>query len=693
MFAPTPLSKADIEKLRAAKLAREAKKESPSESSPSPDTRRTASNSSLQRADTQSPRTSVKSGFSLFSRNSKQRFSKPISTPVPDIPTSPEQAPKERKVSFSESTRTITPVAAPAVPKLASGPVSFAEQPRRAPEPPKKPQRAEDVLSTTPQRSRGSSFPHSPPNSSPPAIPEKSPRRPSVGTRKVQHSNTEPVTATLGQLSTKGGVANDGGERPARPSRAPTAPLASAGKGAVSNARSRRSMVDPDKRLSGVRGGNVEKGHSRHSSGTASIRSTLDELDDFQGKLPRRATDGQTSPTKAVPTSSPADMQLPWKRRKKGETMSMLLESGFFEKDMLADEDAGGEYDVRVKVPPPLFSLPATPGSAAGTPTEIYQSKRASMNARKRVSSRSKRSPLAQISTTNHKTNAKAVGQGGSPSSDLHAIPELNRGSENSLPASDVSTPTLQSTQIHVRDGSIVTVTPPELTAYQRHVYLQGPIRLSKPVIAPRKNSVASLEAFQEAIDKVYQDALVIPRRRSDDAVIDDVCDWFESFGFDPVGYDGDIIMADLTLDEIDEVEETNPDFASPTEIVTPVEARLAKEVVSRPVAPPVSTEEALRAKGKRVHMSHASGDIKESRRESMTLADGASILSVTSPRPESFGPDALMAIAPAVPDTETVPQQHNASSFDWDDNVAEMESGASWTAPAVVGKLRRFLS
>ncbi|KAF2768901.1 hypothetical protein EJ03DRAFT_351741 [Teratosphaeria nubilosa] len=692
MFAPTPLSKTDIEKLRAAKLAREGKKENPRDGSPSPDARRTASNSSIQRVDTQSPRSSVKSGFSIFSRNSKQRFSKPISTPVPDIPKSPEQAQKERKISFSECTRTITPIAAPAVPNVASGPVSFAEQPRRAPEPPKKPQSAEDVLSTTPQRTRGSSFPQSPPTSSPPAIPDKSPRRPSVGTRRVQHSKTEPVIATLGQLSTKDGVANDGGQRPPRPSRAPTAPLASAGKGAVSNARPRRSMVDPNKRLSGVRGGSVEKGHSRQSSGTASIRSTLDELDDLPGKLPRRATDGKNSPTKTAPTSSPADMQLPWKRKKKGETMSMLLESGFFEKDMLADEEASVEYDVRVKVPPPLFSLPANPGSAAGTPTEVYQNKRASMNARKRVSSRPKRSPLCQISTTNHKTNAKVVGHGSSPS-DLHAIPELSRGSDKSLPASEVSTPTLQSTQIHVRDGSIVTVTPPELTAYQRHVYLQGPIRLSKPVIAPRKNSVASLEAFQEAIDKVYQDALVIPRRRSDDAVVDDVCDWFESFGFDPVGYDGDIIMADLTFDEIDEVEETDQGVVSPTEIVTPVEARLAKEVVSRPVPQPVPTEEALRAKGKKVHMSQESGESKESRRESMTLADEASILSVTSPRPESFGPDTLMAIAPAVPDTETGPQQNNASSFDWDDNVAEMESGASWTAPAVVGKLRRFLS
>ncbi len=140
----------------------------------------------------------------------------------------------------------------------------------------------------------------------------------------------------------------------------------------------------------------------------------------------------------------------------------------------------------------------------------------------------------------------------------------------------------------------MVTVCPPELTAWQRSIYVQGPIKLPKPVIVPRKNSVASLEPFQEAIDQVYQDALNIPRRRSDEQVVDDVCEFFDDFGFDPVGFVGDYIVAvDIQdsetkelADMLDgEIERFSTPPAEPD--VSPLEKVVAQEVVELVSKPP----------------------------------------------------------------------------------------------------------
>ena len=105
----------------------------------------------------------------------------------------------------------------------------------------------------------------------------------------------------------------------------------------------------------------------------------------------------------------------------------------------------------------------------------------------------------------------------------LAAIPEHNpRPRPPSRPSSGMSTP--KATKISLRSGSVVTVTQPEtVSAWRINVYIQGPIKLPKPVILPKKNSVASMDAFQEAIDQVYQSALFMPRRRSDDAFSYDV--------------------------------------------------------------------------------------------------------------------------------------------------------------------------
>ena len=205
----------------------------------------------------------------------------------------------------------------------------------------------------------------------------------------------------------------------------------------------------------------------------------------------------------------------------------------------------------------------------------------------------------------------------------LRQSKEYKSFSENSPPRSGTATPVAM--QIQTRGGSVVTVTPPELTAWQRSIYIHGPIRLPKPVILPRKNSVASMEPFQEAIDRVYQDALFVPRRRSDDTVVDDVCEFFDDFRFDDIGSEGGLLAVERSgsfgpddVMDVDELDGSIERFTTPPGFqfagdVSPVERLVAKDVVeasmSRPLVsptvlepnvplPPVETEETLRARG-----------------------------------------------------------------------------------------------
>ncbi|CAK3959468.1 Hypothetical predicted protein [Lecanosticta acicola] len=343
------------------------------------------------------------------------------------------------------------------------------------------------------------------------------------------------------------------------------------------------------------------------------------------------------------PTRSPQplDDHTRGKRRKKGETMSMLLETGFFPIEEITygtekEERRPTSKDGRIDLPPRLSflneSLPSTPGSNALTPTELCPnspSPTTPITPRstgwKRKSGAAKRSLLSQIPEYDCKANGGGIkdeSESISPSR-LEAIPEDNGTGEDSRPASIIETPV--ATQIHLRGGSVVTVTPPELTAWQATVYLHGPIKLPKPAIMPRKNSVASLEAFQEAIDRLYQHALQIPRRRSDDAVVDDICDFFDDFGFEWVSFEGDRLSVDyLDVDEVEEMADAEAEqperFSTPPSeapAASPVEVTIAKEVldttskvplmtgwkgsvgsIPQVVVPPVENEETLRAKG-----------------------------------------------------------------------------------------------
>lgn len=218
----------------------------------------------------------------------------------------------------------------------------------------------------------------------------------------------------------------------------------------------------------------------------------------------------------------------------------------------------------------------------------------------------------------------------------------------------------LVATQIHLRNGSIVTLTPPELTAWQPALYLHGPIKLPKPTIMPRKNSVATLDPFQDAIERLYQDALASPRRRSDDAVVDDICEYFDAFGFDIVRFDGDDFLdVDFGIGEVRDLALNNETFSTPPmepTMVTPVEAMIANEMLEardRPPspslqAPPVETEETLRARGIARLSRNSAGampdESRSGRKESITLGKPqTSAVLPLLPAPETSMLDAVL--------------------------------------------------
>ncbi|KAK6399248.1 hypothetical protein LTR81_025364 [Elasticomyces elasticus] len=423
----------------------------------------------------------------------------------------------------------------------------------------------------------------------------------------------------------------------------------------------------------------------RHATQRSSV---LLELNYPGLKQSRRATEPAVNASAA--NENEATAEEPWKRRRKDE------ETKTHKKNL--------NISTHARLPLPLSlqdkDLPTTPNSITSTPTEMYQSgPRSALPPvpRSRKPRKQKRSPLAPIAPTNAKSNSGSRSAEVSPGR-LSAIPELASISENTPPLSGATTPV--ATLIHLRGGSIVT-TPPELTAWQKHVYIQGPIKLPTPAILPRKNSVASLEPFQVAIDMVYQHALVVPRRRSDDAVVEDICEWLDEFGFEDISYQGDVLMIeDFTVDEVEEMDETGSHeierFSTPPlePVASPLEKAVAKEVVamSKPdpvFTTPVETEEALRARGIARLSQHSSAN----RKESLTLARQESIVPF-APIPEH---SALAAskISDPTPAEPTRNPRIDQGGMDWDDDVEEMDEQPTWVAPAMARKkqLNRGLS
>ncbi|KAK0286226.1 hypothetical protein LTR91_002550 [Friedmanniomyces endolithicus] len=703
MFAPPPLhfSQADIARFKAEALARlQEKRESAETAGSDGKASKTSSPSS-------SAKTSRRTG--LFSRSSKIKVSSPIAQDAQKPPVDDDV----RKKSLEKETR-VSKESSPGLPP----PVPFATGPRKAPRPPKRPARPEgDAMSSFRSAAPLLHPAQAPvPSHSPPPIPQKSPSRTGSGARQSRGVQAERPRSVLDDASLIKAVAqlkvgDDAGAK-ARVDAAPGSWLFDpegshqATRRASSSqtpTRTKRKSIHGDlareaptdvekKRLSGVQSGKIDKAPRKRSSAAATLEATLFELN-CPG-LSRRATEPARNNVEASPSG---DEHSDSKRRGPGETLSMLLDAGFFPgEDDTVYSKKNPNISIHVRLPLPLSlvdkDLPDTPTSITSTPTELYHStpRRALPSLPKaRRPRRQKRSPLAQIAATD--TTPKSVTRSAGESPDrLSSIPELANVSETSPPPSSSGATTPVATMIHLRGGSIVTVTPPELTAWQKHVYVQGPIKLPTPAILPRKNSVASLEPFQEAIDQVYQHALVVPRRRSDDAVVEDVCEWIDEFGFEGVSYQGDTLMIDeSTVDEVQELGEEGGHeierFSTPPleSVASPVEKAVAKEVVamSKPssapklLMPPVENEQTLRARGIARLTQHSTAS-NSARKESLTLA--------------RQGPEHSMLATSTAASTLPEAERKGSSTrnplvdqggFDWDDDVEEMDGQPAWDA------------
>lgn len=745
MFAPPPLQ-LTTEQIAQSKLEREAREAERAEKARLAQIKSAESAdlaASLQRIDSGGSKASRKGG-SFFRRGAKLKVSEPIA-----------QQPRQEKEDAAPSPATLDALRQKTSKNneevvkvngeqsaIAFLPLSFAAKPRKAPEPPKRPFRPTSELFLPPLppmpalsalpplpelppafRDQRASITQPPPKTSPPPVPERSPRRQS-GPAPLPRSLTPlrrssplmeaSVEDALVELKTSNAIVGE--DQPALPHRSSVTPTSTKRKSSLmaiepmtitvpkpkrASAMGLSSPKTSPRRVSGVQGGKIEKASptEKRTSANSALWEAMQAMDDmnFEVSQPaRRATD---------PMMPVSGMN---KRRRKGETMSMLLDSGFFPikdgKLLKPTSRVGLRVNVPGGIPPHMMTkeLPHTPNSILASPKELSPRVSRPMTrpvTRRRVGPK-RRSPLAQVPATSAKANSKLRYVEEMSPTRLAAIPETTSMKDNSPTPSGGTTPTV--TSLHLRGGSIITVTPPEMTAWQQHVYVQGPIKLPTPVIMPRKNSVASLEPFQEAIDQVYQDALNVSRRRSDDAVEEDIVEWFDEFGFEDVKFAGDVLeVEDIELGEMHDVNDDDSHelekYSTPPiePVTTPMERVVAKEVVTaeitkamlsplpKPPIPPVETEETLRARG----IARLTHHVMQARKESMALpsSDIVNVLPLL-PAPEqsmlSQDTHTHRASVPSEAEEHGLDRVQSLGGQAFDrDNVEEMDPGPTWVA------------
>ncbi|MBE7158278.1 MAG: hypothetical protein INR62_07560, partial [Rhodospirillales bacterium] len=396
-----------------------------------------------------------------------------VTSPTPPPPPEPlgqgqGQHPGERAAAKRQKARTKTLSEA------------FGENPRKAPVPPKRPPRRESEGIALPGAFPTAALPATPPQRQVPPAPVAVAVETVVGEVPPPVPDKSPKRLEGARARGSGG----GGK---------TSPVA----GRVSKGTA--SGVQAMRRRSGSFGSKIEKNAlangARRKSAGAYLRAAVADAENMKSAMPprppRRATDSElqilSGPVQA--TTGPQDLAS--KRRQKGETMSMLLKDGFFpvQEYIYSHKNPNISVSVPVSFPPPLSlldtELPDTPGSIVPTPTELYQvppTKVKRQVVQRKRGAPKRRSPLAQLSVTDPKSNSSRAPPAGltvetefSPSR-LSAIPEGSSVvSENTPPGSASGMSTPLATKIHLRGGSVITLQPPELTAWKQTFYLQGP--------------------------------------------------------------------------------------------------------------------------------------------------------------------------------------------------------------------------
>lgn len=721
MFAPPPvqLTRAEIERRKqwhsagVDAAARSPAGSGPKTPTPTSSLHRSGSNTSK---DVGSPQSGRKGGW-LLHRGEKSVTSSLATAVDPGPPPEPpKQHPGDRAASKGSSER----------PKPKTLSEAFGENPRKAPSPPKRPARPSSDAALVPGAFPSAPLPATPPPQRPvplvpvlceipPPVPDKSPKR--VGGARQNHSIDLGKPTATRTLRTEREVRARPRDVDLRVQPVRFSPTA----GRVSKTSPTKGGASAN-RYSRTRPGSVNGKFQRsptvgrRASAAAYMRAAMSDMEKMRILGPpmpsRRATDSELQTVSE--TVQPSIEELSWKRRQAGETMSMLLNDGFFPAQEYMYSMKNPNISVQVPFPPPLSllnkELPDTPSSIVPTPTELYQSspiKSPRTRVKPRMRAAKRRSPPASLSITSAESNGTRVPPSGlehdlSPGK-LSIIPESSTVSEKTPPSSASRASTPLATRIHLRGGSVITLSPPELTAWKQTCYLQGPIKLPKPTILPRKGSTASMEAFQEVVDQVYQEALNIPRRRSDDQIVDDICEFFDEFCFEALGFaEGVLGVLDVKVDEmediVDEIDETGAEierFATPPHEMgaTPVEKVVAKEVVEHTILlAPVDTEETLRARGiARLSGGAPASPTASSRRVSASRKDSTVVPLLPVPETTMLDFRPAPALSGARKTRENVPSNGRPRAavgmdqgFEWDD-VEELDALSSWVAPAAL--------
>ncbi|KAG9594647.1 hypothetical protein KCU77_g4302, partial [Aureobasidium melanogenum] len=296
------------------------------------------------------------------------------------------------------------------------------------------------------------------------------------------------------------------------------------------------------------------------------------------------------------PVLKKASSVMPWRKKARGETMSMLLESGFFPVQEFIYEKKETSPSTTTRSPSKrnqlalnilVKDLPTDrPSSILNTPTNFYQqghlslrrrstrnNHRRSLGTRRRILTAASVSssqisptmvthqtviapPLSPTSPTTPTTPTKALAaltgssekspKSGQPSPGiLEVIPEdggvttaigttsspISHTSMRTIPEAP-ALPDAAGSEIHFSSGTVLMVKTPESTAWRRSIYIQGPIKLPTPAVVPRKGSIATLDPFQDVLGNV-----AIPRHKSEDTTIDDICEWYDTWNHDPVSF------------------------------------------------------------------------------------------------------------------------------------------------------------
>ena len=110
------------------------------------------------------------------------------------------------------------------------------------------------------------------------------------------------------------------------------------------------------------------------------------------------------------------------------------------------------------------------------------------------------------------------------------SVPDLFSSSQASIPNNLVQQNDLDVTTLPLRSGSVLTVIPPEQSAWQRSVYIQGAMKLPNPNAIARRGSIASMYTFHDAVEQGWDQGSSFSRKATDDEVIEEILDFFGSF-------------------------------------------------------------------------------------------------------------------------------------------------------------------